>query len=196
MRFIKRLRTLLPERILQEPQRAIEDEHAFPTIIVSEQVCEATTRGLRSHGPQDTDHEGVVIWAGVTLENVGAKFVTSCIVPEADTSPGSFDITPAADARVVQAINEYDIHGIGLLHSHPGPNTDHSRGDEKDAGLVFDGYYSIVVPNYARDGVRPFTQCGVHRYEQGRFHRLSDDTVKQQFVTIPSSPTYIDTSAQ
>ena len=194
MKFIKWVRTLLPERIVQEPQATAEDEYAYPTIIVPEQVCEATTRGLRSHGPQGTDHEGVVIWAGVTIENMGAKFVTSCIVPEADTSPGSFDITPAADARVVQTINEYDLSGIGLLHSHPGPNTDHSRGDEKDAGLVFDGYYSIVVPNYGTDGVRPLTQCGVHRYEQGRFRRLSNDIVEQQFVTIPSLPTYIDTS--
>jgi proteasome lid subunit RPN8/RPN11 len=172
-----------------------EPRSSPPPLLVTEQVCTETARGLQSHSPPHESHEGVVYWAGVT-DKLGAKLVLSVIVPEADTTPGSYDISPVANAAVVEAVHGHNAELVATVHSHPGEMTSHSERDSKAAQLPHDGYYSVVVPNYARDGVRPFTDCGVHLYRDGEFHELDSDTVQERVRAIPSPPTYIDTRDQ
>lgn len=171
-----------------------EEAHLSPPqLLVPEEVCTETARGLRSHSPPHEHHEGVVYWAGVTDEESGAKFVLSVIVPEAATTPGSYDIEPVANAAVIEAVHEHDLELIATVHSHPGEMTSHSERDSEEAQLPHDGYYSVVVPNYARDGVRPFTDCGVHVYRDGEFHELTPGAVESHVRATPSPPTYVDT---
>lgn len=173
-----------------------EPQSPSPSLLVTEEVCVETARGLRSHSPPHEDHEGVVYWAGVTDDELGAKLALSVIVPEADTTPGSYDISPVANASVVEAVHDHDVELVATVHSHPGEMTSHSERDSKAAQLPHEGYYSVVVPNYARDGVRPFTDCGVHVYRDGGFHELDSDTVQERVRAIPSPPTYVDTRDQ
>jgi proteasome lid subunit RPN8/RPN11 len=168
----------------------------LPSLLVPDEVCAETARGLRSHSPPHEDHEGVVYWAGMTDDELGVKLALAVIVPEADTTPGSYDVTPVANAAVVEAVHAHDLELIATVHSHPGEMTSHSRRDSEETQLPHDGYYSVVVPNYARDGVRPFTDCGVHVYRDGGFHELDANTVQERVRAIPSPPTYVDTRDQ
>lgn len=170
-----------------------DSPHSPPPLLVPDEVCAETARGLRSHSPPHDDHEGVVYWAGVTDDERGVKLALAVIVPEADTTPGSYDITPVANAAVVEAVHAHDLELIATVHSHPGEMTSHSRRDSEEAQLPHDGYYSVVVPNYAHDGVRPFTNCGVHVYRDGEFHELGQDSIESRIRATPSPPTYIDT---
>lgn len=196
MTIIDRLRGFLTHQpgpdSHDQPSQVDEDETVYPHLLVPEQVSKHTIRGLRSHSPSHENHEGIVYWAGVTVDELSAKFVTTCIVPDAETTSGSFNVSPKADAQVVQTIHENNLNGIGHVHSHPGDWTSHSPGDDNSAGLVFDGYYSIVVPNYAADGMLPFTRCGIHRYENGGFQELSDSTIAESLTSVPSPPANID----
>jgi len=162
-------------------------------LLVPEEVCEETVRGLQSHSPPSTDHEGVAYWAGITDEALDAKVALAVIVPEATTSPGSYDVSPVANAAVVEAVHEHDLELIATVHSHPGSMTSHSDRDDEEAQLPHEGYYSVVVPNYAYGGVRPFTDCGVHVYRDGQFKELDTETIESTIRSIPSPPTYIDT---
>jgi hypothetical protein len=194
MKFINRIRGIFrPPSDDSETSRTDQDGSGYPKLIIPEDICEHTIRGLRSHSPGTEDHEGVVYWAGHTLNAVNAQIVTTCLVPDAETSPGSFHIPPAADAKVVHQIHENSISGIGLVHSHPSAWTSHSPGDDQGAGLVFDGFYSVIVPSYGADGMLPIERCGIHRYENNQFHELDDSSISEQFEIVQSPPQFIDT---
>ena len=169
------------------------DEASVSPLLVPEKVCEETVRGLQSHSPPRRDHEGVAYWAGITDEALDAKVVRAVIVPEATTSPGSYDVSPVANAAVVEAVHEHDLELLATVHSHPGSRTSHSDRDDEESQLPHEGYYSVVVPNYASEGVRPFTECGVHVYRDGQFKELDAAAIESTVRSIPSPPTYIDT---
>ena len=170
------------------------DHRMYPTVLVPETVCEATCKGLRSHSPAHEDHEGVVYWAGTELGEPTPKWllVTSCIVPEAATGPGHFEVSALANMRVTEAVHEHDIGVLATVHSHPGTSTIHSGTDEDEAFFPYDGSYSIVVPEYAHGGMRPLTSCGIYRYETDQFRRLDTVEIAEDF-TVLSAPPYIDT---
>jgi proteasome lid subunit RPN8/RPN11 len=169
-------------------------EQQYPSVVVPARVCETTCEALRSHAPVGQSHEGVAYWAGVTLEDIPVTFVTTCIVPEAETGPGHFEVSTGANARVTRAVHDNDIAVLGTVHSHPGAGTHHSGVDDDEAFTVYDGYYSVIVPDYGTEGMLPLTKCGVHRYEAGTetFRKLNDTEISSTFTT-PTAPLKIDT---
>lgn len=171
---------------------ASENDWKPPGLLVTEEVCRETRRGLRSHSPPREDHEGVVYWAGKSLPDESARAALTVVVPEATTTPGSYDISPVANAAVIDAIHDHDLELVATVHSHPGERTSHSDLDSEAAQLPHEGYFSVVVPHYAADGVRPYTDCGVHVYHDGDFVELDDSMVEQQVETLPSAPPYIN----
>jgi hypothetical protein len=50
--------------------------------------------------------------------------------------------------------------------------------------MPYEGFFSVVVPDYARQGLQPLTVCGVHVFEQGRFRRLSEAEIAACFRTV------------
>ncbi len=161
-------------------------------VLVPEAIYTHTRRGLRSHSPATEEHEGVVYWAGTTVPSLDTVVVLSCLVPTAETGPGRFDVSAGAYARIVEAVHDHDLQLLARVHSHPGSWTGHSDKDD-GPNLVYDGFYSIVVPDYAANGVQPLTDCGVHRFEDTEFKQLDSTEVAQTFRTITSPPQYIDT---
>jgi hypothetical protein len=63
---------------------------------------------------------------------------------------------------------------------------DHSDGDDEGALVRFEGYWSLVVPLFARDGVLPIERCGVHVFRDGAFRRLSIEAIGTRVKVIPS----------
>lgn len=176
----------------QSPDKR-EQEWRVPRLLVSEDVCIKTRQGLRSHSPPHEDHEGVVYWAGWSPADESVKVALSVVVPEAITTPGSYDVSSVANATVIDAIHEHDLELVATVHSHPGEHTSHSDLDSEAAQLPHDGYFSIVVPNYAEGGIRPYTDCGVHVYRDGTFVELDASAIKDRVETLPSAPSYVDT---
>jgi proteasome lid subunit RPN8/RPN11 len=193
MSVIATLREAARRVFMIKSHDAPEVEWATPRLLVSEDVCSETRRGLRSHSPPDDEHEGVVYWAGWSLPDESAKIALASVVPEATTNPGSYDVSSVANAAVINAIHDHDLELVATVHSHPDERTSHSDLDSEAAQLPHDGYFSIVVPNYAEDGVRPYTGCGVHVYRDGEFVELDASAVEDRVETLPSAPSYIDT---
>lgn len=193
MRPLRTLRAKIHRLVTDQDQELSEEVRGPPVLFVTEEVCRDTRQGIRSHSPPHEDHEGVVYWAGVSDPDDVAKVALSVIVPEASTTPGSYHVSPVANAEVIEALHDYDIELLAVVHSHPGEKTAHSKRDSEKAQLPFHGYYSIVVPYYAEDGIRPFAYCGVHVYRDGQFEELDGDTVKRRLRVLPSKPSYLDT---
>jgi proteasome lid subunit RPN8/RPN11 len=139
---------------------------------------------LRSYGGDET-HEGVVHLGGV--ETIDQSVALLAIAPIATTTPGSFRTDLAANTAVVAALATCGLTLIGQVHSHPGDWVDHSDGDDHGALIKFEGYWSVVVPTFARQGLLPLTRCGIHLYSHGRFARLTDAAVGARVRVIPQS---------
>jgi hypothetical protein len=126
-----------------------------------------------------TAHEGVAYWAGQRV--AGGVVLTTCIAPAATTTRGSFETSARANAEVIAYLGSAKLELIAQVHSHPGDFVGHSDGDDRRALMPYEGYLSVVVPHYGREGMRPLTKCGVHIFERSKFRRLSEDEIDSRF---------------
>lgn len=172
-RWFKRSRTT------SEPVRSARVE---PVFWMTAGLLDLTVNVLRQSGKPHQSHEGVAYWAG---KRSGQEcFITTCIAPAARTTYGSFRTSSLSNAKVVMYLATAGLELIGQVHSHPGSLVDHSDGDEEDALMPYEGFLSIVVPNYARDGMRPLTICGVHIFTSSTFRRLDNPEIENRFRIV------------
>ena len=157
--------------------------HAPGSVWVLTPVLDQTVEMLRQSGSAGKPHEGVIYWAG--RRSGCESFVTTCIAPPARTTRGSFETSSEANAKVIMYLANNDLELIGQVHSHPGSSVGHSSGDEQGALMPYDGFLSVVVPHYARRGMRPLTVCGIHLFEKTRFRRLADCEIESCFHVVP-----------
>lgn len=75
--------------------------------------------------------------------------IVSVVRPVAETTPGSFSVTAAAMATVVRHAVNAGLQVAGQAHTHPG-RAYHSPGDDDGARIVYDGYVSLVFPDYGK----------------------------------------------
>lgn len=91
--------------------------------------------------------EGIAYFLGQT------NGITSCIlavVPvRAHATFGSFAVESSETARIVELADSRGLQIVGQIHSHP-RQAFHSEGDDSGAQIRYDGYVSIVVPDYGR----------------------------------------------
>jgi proteasome lid subunit RPN8/RPN11 len=119
-------------------------------------------------------HEGIAYLLGQT--NGATTIVVGAIRPESQTSSGSFNVSSVAMARVVRKATDSGLHVIGQIHSHPG-QAYHSDGDEDGARITYDGYVSIVVPDYGRR-LPSLAGAAIYFYRTEVFSELDGKAVK------------------
>lgn len=94
---------------------------------------------------QEAGHEGVALLLG-RISGVKVAVLQS-VRPRAKTSCGRFEIPTREMARVVALAMDLDLQIVGQVHTHP-REAFHSEGDEEGANIRYDGYVSIVIPDY------------------------------------------------
>jgi proteasome lid subunit RPN8/RPN11 len=171
--MLKRFRSLLNERA-KKAVRAYREVNSPPPRRLL--LTEASILAMRdSMVPEiKRGHEGVAYLFGLT--NGAATVVIGAIRPESRTTSGSFNVSAVAMARVVRAATEAGLQVVGQIHTHP-VQAFHSGGDEDGARIAYDGYISIVVPDYGRllpslDG------AAVYFYRGGAFSELGPRSIK------------------
>ncbi|MEO9475098.1 MAG: hypothetical protein ABJ004_12395 [Cyclobacteriaceae bacterium] len=158
------------------------------TYNITNGVVELTENILEQYG--SLPHEGLVFWAGnIEKETIN---VTHVIAPETDSSEGRVTVLPESNFHVVKALSNSRIIHIGQVHTHPGSWVDHSNGDNKWASFKKNGLISLVVPRYCRNGMLPISRSGIHRFQNGRFIRLSNKYVNRHFKIIEGTGEIID----
>ena len=63
----------------------------------------------------------------------------------------------------------------------------HSEGDNDNAFMPYDGFLSVVVPQYGSKGMMPLNICGIHIFENGKFRRLINKEIEYSFRIVPLS---------
>jgi proteasome lid subunit RPN8/RPN11 len=94
---------------------------------------------------------------------------TSVLAPECDHGPGFVRASPAQIAAAARAARSRELALLGQIHSHPGAWCEHSEGDDTLVLMPYENMISIVVPHYARYGLRPLANQGVHQFQAGRW---------------------------
>jgi len=146
-------------------------------------AIEYTDQILKEYADLTPSNEGLVYWAGILKNN--HYIVKAVIAPETDSDYGRVSTSHKSNLNFVLALNELDLIQLAQVHSHPGSWVDHSDGDDTYAAFKIEGLVSIVVPEYSIRGLIPLTQCGIHRYFNSDFHRLSDKYVQRHLVINP-----------
>lgn len=156
-----------------------------PLVWMHETVLEETTRFLRESRGLRSRHEGIVYWAG---RDFGTEwFVTTCLAPKANTTPGSYQTFRATNAKVISSMAGSSLQMLAQVHSHPGDWVEHSNGDNRGAFMPYENFLSVIVPSYGRKGIWPLSKCGVHRFESGAFRQLSDSEIDAAFRLLLTS---------
>ena len=130
---------LLPGR----PRYRFSEEVDTPAIHLARSAYDGLMQCLAP--ARDARHEGVALLLGRAN---GCKIsVLQSVQPRARTSRGSFEIPAREMARVVSLAMDLDLQIVGQVHTHPG-QAYHREGDEEGANIRYDGYVSIVIPDY------------------------------------------------
>lgn len=114
-----------------------------PMLHIAEQ-CQSALRLCLEPATQRR-HEGVAYLLGRTDGTTG--LCVHAVRPRATTTPGSFNVEPREMALVVQTACDLDLQIVAQVHTHP-RGAAHSDGDEDGANIRYDGFFSIVVPDY------------------------------------------------
>ncbi|MBI5021130.1 MAG: Mov34/MPN/PAD-1 family protein [Ignavibacteriales bacterium] len=149
---------------------------------INEAVIKQSIDSFLKFGLSDKPHEGIVYWAG--KRDPKGVIVIRCLTPNAKTAWGSFQTSAQANAEIIKILCKEHLELIGQVHTHPGKFVGHSDGDDQLALMPYEGFLSIVVPQYARGGMLPLTKCGVHVFENGYFRRLGSVEIKKTFHVI------------
>lgn len=154
-----------------------EDETKY---LVPTKAFEYSENILKEYGAIEPSNEGMVYWAGL---KAGHEIRVKCVVaPKLETMWGRVDVSHDSNAQYVKKLYRMGLVHVAQVHTHPGEWVDHSYGDDKMAAFKSVGLVSIVVPCYGQRGMSPLTICGVHRYEEEEFIRLSDGYVENHFL--------------
>jgi proteasome lid subunit RPN8/RPN11 len=139
-------------------------------------ITEASVLAMREcMAPEITcGHEGIAYLLGQT--NGSSTIVVGAIRPVSRTTRGSFDVSSIAMARVVRAATDAGLQVIGQIHTHP-KLAFHSNGDIDGARIAYDGYISIVVPEYGRL-LPSLSGAAIYFHRDGAFSKLGDKAVR------------------
>jgi proteasome lid subunit RPN8/RPN11 len=94
---------------------------------------------------RDSRHEGILYLLGQTDGHT--TLAVAVCRPTAKTTRGSFHVEQLSMAKVVRIAAKLHLKVVGQLHTHPGAAY-HSDGDIEGARIRYDGFCSIVLPNY------------------------------------------------
>jgi hypothetical protein len=157
----------------------------MPKVYITDEVIKKTKDLLLSYSKQGEYHEGIAYWVGKNTSQ--GVFILGALTPKAQTTYGSVRVGIVENAQVVSQINKMDLQLVAQIHSHPFRcGVGHSEGDDHMIFMPFEGLISIVVKDYALNGLFPLTKTGVHLFYEGEFVRLSDQQVDTFFKIIPN----------
>jgi len=164
-------------KIKPKPQQTPDDNFIYKlpwkAIIFTDQI-------LMDYAGRNPSNEGLVYWAGVH-EN-SQYIVKAVIAPETESNYGRVSTSHKSNLDFILTLNNLGLIQIAQVHSHPDDWVDHSMGDDEYAAFKIKGLVSIVVPEYCKQGLFPLACCGIHRFDDTGFIRLSKTYVKQHFL--------------
>src|SRR6266566_6666862 len=133
---------------------------------------------LRSQGING--REKFIAWAGL---RVGADaVVTTVINPRAAAGKTHGEIPADVVARVFHALSARDLLPLAQVHTHPS-GAEISTTDRERSMVAINGFWSVILPDFAFGATTDATSWGVYEYESLRTWRaLAPSEVVRRLV--------------
>lgn len=167
-----------------KPIRSLPERHLRGRFAITEAALVAAERILPTFRGPDGDHEGIVFLGGFEL--TGLTVFTTAIVPAAEHTHGRVFCSREQVLAASRVARAADVSILAQLHSHPGPSTYHSEGDDEMVLMPFEGMLSLVAPHYGHHGLRPLDSLGIHQFQQGRWVVCERASVRAGFRVLPT----------
>jgi proteasome lid subunit RPN8/RPN11 len=167
----------MPEPVTQ--RRSTPYPGCRATICVPQEIWERTLQILRRFGEQAS--EGLVYWGGVV--SAGDLQVTGLYAPGHTAQGAAVRLTPDESRWLLRRLRERDEKLIAQVHSHPG-TAYHSPGDDEHATSFHTGFYSIVVPHYARHA-QDIADCATFEFDGSSFGALGAGETGRRIRVLP-----------
>ncbi|HTD24067.1 MAG TPA: hypothetical protein VK738_15525 [Terriglobales bacterium] len=151
-------------------------------LIVNSQLFEQTLFGLRERSV--TRRESGAIWAGKidgTNNWVGEQVYFHHELCDERGTALSLELTEAAKFQLYQKLSKEGRQLIALLHTHPEDWVDLSSIDQDNQLSSRIGFWSIVIPWYARP---PWDTeaMGIHVRSNPGWYRLTESEIRRRFL--------------
>jgi proteasome lid subunit RPN8/RPN11 len=148
------------------------------TVSVPAEIWDRTLRILGRYG--ELASEGLVYWGGVV--SAGDLQVTGLYAPDHEPQGAAVRLTSQESRWLVRRLCARDEKLIAQVHSHPG-EAFHSPGDDQHATSFHAGFYSIVVPQCARQ-VHKISSCAVFEFDGREFRALEPEDIGQRIKML------------
>lgn len=159
----------------------------FSKLLICDWVVEPIEEHLRETGRHS--REEAAFLAGFPASN-DAAVATTAILPYTISTGGACELPLDVTARVIRVVKEMGGILLAQIHTHPGRYCDHSAIDDYWSIGDWPGFFSIVVPAFARFGLnRLFTGGAVikERTNMLEWRRLPTKEIKKRFRVIQTS---------
>jgi hypothetical protein len=164
--------------------------HVCPPIrryIFQEPTLELLARWFQEAGALGV--EDVAIAAGFPTTD-GDAIIAAVLHPDAERTPGWYEQRDGASWSALYGFgHRYRMYYLLQLYTHPvGYSTQHSPRD--DIGAFSDrlGFLSIVIPDFARGGVKLHDpRCTVHERTQNGWRIWSNDEAIERLSIVPAA---------
>jgi proteasome lid subunit RPN8/RPN11 len=134
---------VIPARRPRLPSRPLRGR-----VLITEAALRGCEKLLPTYRGLDGDHEGIVFLCGRELGDT--QLLTTAIAPRCDHGRQHVMCDERQIEDVVAMAHAHHLGVLAQVHTHPGPFTEHSEGDDEMVLMPFEGMISIVVPHYAR----------------------------------------------
>jgi len=180
----------------------IEDKHAYPTAV----PYFSSKIGRRKHIPKmmprryflpfsilkatndvfnifgERRVEGYAWWTGYIVNNDTAQICTA-LYPNMETQYGHVHLDRQALSVMHRKLIELDQILLVELHTHPPGAGGQNAVDAANAALYYNGFKTIVVPDFGLPQFYDLRCCHVYSYiNNGRWHEMDSNEISSCFV--------------
>jgi len=169
-----------PTIVRQRPQR-------FSGLLISSAVIRPVEQHLQAAG-RDGREQAALLSGYVLGGKVG--MVTTVLLPQTQNYLAGCHVALGTMARCFEATKRLRHFFLAQIHTHPGLWVGHSPTDDDWAICDAPGFFSIVVPYFARQGLGNLFDGGAAVHERmptGQWRLLPVDEVRRRFIIIPAS---------
>jgi hypothetical protein len=148
----------------------------FPALLV-----EQAAHHLWQQGQQRL--EQLALWAGTPTSQ--GIVITALLLPETEATWGWVHVLPAEQPRIVDWLRRYGQLLFAESHTHgDGPwATELSDEDRRHPAGRQNGFLTIIVPGYARDGI-DFRRAGVWECRELSWYRLPLQAIRDRLRMV------------
>ena len=160
--------------------------HHLNGLLVSGAVVRPIEKHLQSAGCNGRE-QAALLCGYVVDGKVG--IVTTVLLPQTQNHLAGCHVSLETMVRCFEATKRLRQFFLAQIHTHPGRHCGHSATDDDWAICDAPGFFSIVVPCFARQGLGKLFDGGAAIHERmatGRWRLLPVEEVRRRFIVIPA----------